>query len=361
MKILAVDDDPTALEIILAALEEAHYNDIQMAPSAHEALELIEAQATPFDCVLLDIMMPGMNGVELCERLRTMPEYDHTPIIMITAVNDQERLIEAIHRGATDYVKKPFDGLELGARLRAASILVDAFKTRKPPVTRNTCRKVAVLEQGDAIQLKAFPGATDWATLCDGLIAQTDDVAATHVFTFAIVNIEAIFRRQTQIEFRNVLNDVAKVTASSLEPWDPKFTYCGSGLFSVVLSCGGVASNDAVKQALRNSVHSVKIRRLAGHECSLRLSFAFSTRTGPRHGPAVLSDLSETRRRIQTLISHERHEAELKKLRNAWAHSYDNPETAAWFGGTLSRTQSGKSSLKPRRVVPKSKLKRPAN
>ena len=123
MKILAVDDDPVALEILSVTLTRANYLDLTLAASGAEALKILQNTEVPFDCCLLDILMPGIDGIELCAKIREMPEYKHAPIVMITALTDQNSIDQAYCAGATDFVSKPFNGLDLGARIRAAEIL----------------------------------------------------------------------------------------------------------------------------------------------------------------------------------------------------------------------------------------------
>jgi CheY-like chemotaxis protein len=123
MKILAVDDDPVALDILGATLTRANYLDLTLASSAEKALEKLGKTDVPFDCCLLDIQMPGIDGIELCAAIRDMPDYRHAPIVMITSLSDQGSIDRAYAAGATDYVTKPFNGLELGSRIRVAGIL----------------------------------------------------------------------------------------------------------------------------------------------------------------------------------------------------------------------------------------------
>ncbi|WP_226779150.1 response regulator [Oceaniglobus trochenteri] len=127
MKILAVDDDDSVLQILRVIAERAGYSEIVTVTNAGSALEQIIAAQTPFECILLDIQMPVMDGVELCDLIRRIPDYHDCPIIMITAMSDQQYVDQAFAAGATDFVTKPFDVHSLVARLTAAA---DSGRTR---------------------------------------------------------------------------------------------------------------------------------------------------------------------------------------------------------------------------------------
>ncbi len=113
-KILVVDDEPAGRDTLEAILEGQNYTLI-MATNGPQALELI-VENQP-DVMLLDVMMPGMSGFEVCRRIRSDEKLAEIPIIILTALDDRKSLITALEAGADDFITKPVDRYELSARL----------------------------------------------------------------------------------------------------------------------------------------------------------------------------------------------------------------------------------------------------
>jgi sigma-B regulation protein RsbU (phosphoserine phosphatase) len=125
MRILVVDDAEDSRDLTEGALLSAGYSDIVMAESGWEALKILDVgrtveEAPSFDIVLLDIIMPVMDGIEACARIRRDKRYADIPIIMVTSLDDMGALSNAFVAGANDYVTKPVNRIELAARVRSA-------------------------------------------------------------------------------------------------------------------------------------------------------------------------------------------------------------------------------------------------
>jgi len=115
-RVLIVEDEPDIRELVVHHLKREGYQ-VSVAASGEEALR--QVQAFPPDLVLLDLMMPAMNGLEVCRRLRQDPVTASLPIVMLTAKGDEVDRVLGLELGADDYVVKPFSPKELLARVRA--------------------------------------------------------------------------------------------------------------------------------------------------------------------------------------------------------------------------------------------------
>jgi len=115
-RILAVDDSATYLHELTDALKGEGY-DVVLARSGEEAIELLAAQAV--DCILLDLIMPGLGGRETCQRIKAAPIVRDIPLIMLTALEDREAMIQGLAAGADDYISKSSEFDVLKARVRA--------------------------------------------------------------------------------------------------------------------------------------------------------------------------------------------------------------------------------------------------
>jgi two-component system cell cycle response regulator len=123
VKILIADDSIVSRHLLEATLRKWGY-DVMVACDGAEALELLQREDAP-GLIILDWMMPGMTGVEVCKRIRERDSEPYTYILLLTSKSQKEDLIEGMDAGADDYITKPFDQNELQVRLRAGTRLVD--------------------------------------------------------------------------------------------------------------------------------------------------------------------------------------------------------------------------------------------
>jgi DNA-binding response OmpR family regulator len=130
-RILVVDDDPSVLQLVKDKLELAGY-DVLTASAGQQALDLIARYGLPH-LAIVDIMMPGMDGFEFC---RTVQQYADLPVIVLTAVAEEETIIRGIEHFAEDYITKPFSPRELTARVERVLRRIGDFAYAFDPLTR---------------------------------------------------------------------------------------------------------------------------------------------------------------------------------------------------------------------------------
>lgn len=114
-KILIVDDVPQNIQIVGNLLSSENY-DVFFALSGEEALQI--AQTQDLHLILMDVMMPGMNGFDTVRALKAQPQHRNTPVIFLTALSEKENILDGFDAGGVDYVTKPFNRSELLARVR---------------------------------------------------------------------------------------------------------------------------------------------------------------------------------------------------------------------------------------------------
>lgn len=113
--VLVVDDTPANLGLVLESLGSAGFR-VLVAESGARALELLAQQSV--DLILLDMVMPGMDGMAVCERIKQQPKWKDLPLIFITAVDESAQKVRALEAGAVDYISKPVHPPEVLARVR---------------------------------------------------------------------------------------------------------------------------------------------------------------------------------------------------------------------------------------------------
>lgn len=144
MGILIVDDSPDQQVLLRLILGKAGHTDVLSADSAKTAFPMLDmdGQESPaqIDLILMDVLMPELDGVEACRRIKSRPHLCDIPIIMVTAKNDLSNLQAAFAAGANDYITKPVDSIELLARVSSALALkkeMDCRKSRERELRRS--------------------------------------------------------------------------------------------------------------------------------------------------------------------------------------------------------------------------------
>ena len=238
IRILAVDDDPFIRDIVPVIAQNAGFADITVAASAEDALDIIAASPSPFDCLLLDIAMPGMDGIELCARIRSLAAYKDAPILMLTGMRDIESLGSAYKAGATDFVTKPFEIAAFEDRLKSAH--------KHCALRRN--ERLAALADGIPRQSKTGKAGL-FDTLVHGALPNLIDHQALHnylrqmpasatsqarVTAFKIDQLDLIYQKSSATQFLALLSETSESIAEISASNGFLMAYFGNGIFVTV-------------------------------------------------------------------------------------------------------------------------------
>ncbi|AFG38415.1 diguanylate cyclase [Spirochaeta africana] len=142
-RVLVVDDEPINLQIAAVMLEK---EGVQAAYALSGVEALDRVQAVDFDLFLVDIMMPGMDGIELCRLLQENPRTRDIPLIFLTAISRREVVVQAFEAGAVDFISKPFFGPELVQRVRAHLRIRDLQKRLEASVNETSLQILKSVE-----------------------------------------------------------------------------------------------------------------------------------------------------------------------------------------------------------------------
>jgi len=159
MKILIIDDEPVNVALLEDILTENEFSRFESVTDSKLALEVCNTFQP--DLVLLDLMMPAPDGFAILESLRSQPEQTFLPVVVLTADTNEESKIRALQAGATDFLLKPFDHVEVALRIanllrsRRAHLLVDnqraAFEDALRERTAELRQKIAELERANEL------------------------------------------------------------------------------------------------------------------------------------------------------------------------------------------------------------------
>jgi two-component system, cell cycle response regulator len=189
-RILAVDDIATNLRLIEAKLQ-AEYYEVLLASSGSEALQVAFTQVP--DVILLDVMMPGMDGYEVCRALKADARTQHIPVVMVTALTDSTERVRGLEAGADDFLSKPVDNATLFARLRAllrVKQVQDAWRLRSDTARElgidNTSDPAVSVQGARALILNADP---------DEARSAREALLADDMIVYIVANVDEAFQR----------------------------------------------------------------------------------------------------------------------------------------------------------------------
>lgn len=289
-KILIVDDVPKNIQVAASILRKEGY---QMAFAPNGETALAQTQKIRFDLILLDIMMPEMDGYEVCRQIRANSPNKHVPIIFLSAKNDSESIIKGFELGAMDYVAKPFNGLELLARVRTH---LELFRYRKELKETNEQLQIEINERIKAeeelkrsreeyYQLSIHDNLTglyNTRYLYRSLEELTNESAAKKVpyslIFMDIDNFKHVVDTHGHLNGSQALAEVAKTIILSISPPSFGVAYGGDEFVTVL---PGFSKEDAMEKAEEIRIRMVETIYLPGVGDGVSLSASFGVATYP--------------------------------------------------------------------------------
>ena len=248
--ILVVDDNESNIDMILAILKAY---DVIPSTSGEDALALIKEES--IDLVLLDILMPGMDGYTVCQRLKNQPDTRDIPIIFITAKTDEESIEKAYDLGGTDYVTKPFKPKELLARVRVQLKLQDVLRELDFLATRDSLT-------GIYNRRKFFQLAEQM------YIDASDDLYAVMIDIDHFKRVNDKYGHQTgDVALKNITSAISQALPDS-----SLFGRMGGEEFAVLLKADDQTQAMQVTSLLQQKVAEIPINTEAGSTISCTIS-----------------------------------------------------------------------------------------
>lgn len=273
-----MDDEPYILELMPMLARRVGFSDVTTAASGAMALEALATAEAVYDCLLLDINMPEMDGIELCRRVRAIETYRRTPIIMLTAMSERDFMDRAFQAGATDYATKPFDINELGARLRVAQELAAARRSveaaragRSPPGEAD--EGIARPDPAEAMSFEGIGNLVDGVSLTNYLKQLSrSGLAVSQIIAVMIDRFDEIHARATATELRYALREVTDAVHATLLTNLALIAYVGNGVFVIVSNAAGALSSVEIESDVQHLLDERNAEYDDGHPMDLEVS-----------------------------------------------------------------------------------------
>ena len=245
MRFLAVDDDQFSIDLLKKNLGEHGHGDVTTFLSAKSTLDHLDAVHQPneavchYDCLLVDIQMPEMDGVELCIELRKRSYCLSVPIIMVTSLKAREDVTRAISAGATDYIVKPVNSVDLVSRISAASAIVHEQRSVLDQYIRFVTEEMSPVTRGasydlpfNAAEAENFINYRSMEKYLSAL--HEDDARQVSALAFRIDEESLAKEAVSDDRFLRINRRVARKFSRNLPGEQSFFTYVGRGTFIVM-------------------------------------------------------------------------------------------------------------------------------
>ena len=291
MSILVVDDSEDSRLLIQRFLQEEGHRDFVMAGSVGEALRLLAVDApptpSPVELVLMDLQLPDIDGIEGCRRISGDPRLRDLPVIVVTASRENQNLPAAFEAGAVDYLLKPVNPLELGARVRSALRLkreMDQRKQREAELIETTYKLAAA--KSELHRLSTVDGLTGLTNRrrFDELLDQewkrsSRDSTFLSVILIDIDAFKPYNDRYGHLAGDECLKKVAVTLRDAVNRAGDSVARFGGEEFVAILPATDSAGGQSVAEAMRRAVESLNLQHEAS-PAAPRVTISLGVATG---------------------------------------------------------------------------------
>jgi diguanylate cyclase (GGDEF)-like protein len=316
-RILVAEDDPVSRRVLEAFLTKWGY-EVILAANGTDALETLEKHDAP-RLAVLDWMMPGLEGVQVCQRVREGATRPYTYMVLLTARGQKEDLLKGLDMGADDYLTKPFDAQELRARLHVGQRIVDL--------------QDALISTRDKLQFQAthdlLTGISNRGGVLDALgrerSRQIREGGSFGIVLTDIDHFKWVNDAHGHLVGDTVLKEVARMIAACIRPYDTLGRYGGEE-FLIIVPSSDSAGTMGLAERIRKTLASQSITTSAGPiQITMSLGVAVSSE-GFALDPQVLLHLADEA--LYCAKHHGRNRSELAAQSKPGASGMPVPESA---------------------------------
>tara|TARA_R110002094_G_scaffold216106_1_gene186919 strand:+ start:188 stop:1177 length:990 start_codon:yes stop_codon:yes gene_type:complete len=303
MKILAVDDDPIILELLQHFVSAMTDHEIVTAECVTDALVVLGQQDRPFDCFLLDIQMPGTDGIEFCKILRDTEGYQRTPILMLTAMSEKDHIDSAFHAGATDYITKPFEVNGLKGRLGLVEQIAMGARNKTGKIfavnaVRQGSEQIPMEQMEVPLFLPFTIGEVDGVIenqAMENYVTQLSrrSLCGSVVMAFTIREVADLHDLLTPYDFTCAITDVSEAISDCLLPTQRLVSYSGNGTYVCVVEGAKSINIDRLVDQINLHIGAMGLSQSDGSALNIRVCAGRPSRLVWRKGEEAVKALRQ--------------------------------------------------------------------
>lgn len=302
MRILAIDDDQIILQLLEEFMSAIGGHELETAGSGVEACDILSAHSTAlYDCFLVDIQMPGMDGIELVKNIRVMECYRKTPVLMLTAMSEKRYIDGAFAAGATDYVTKPFEVTELKTRLGLAEKLAgkrkasvkNIFAANKLQETQSQQGESQAFQVYEPINIVEVNNVIEVVAL-ENYVSQLSrsSLFGSTCFAFSIRKVQEYYDEMSSFEFSGLITDVAEAVSDALAGYQFLMSYAGNGVYICVSESGWLPDMKKLQERVNLQLAITPFYNNHGEQLRPRVAGGEATRMIWKSGESLLETLA---------------------------------------------------------------------